>query len=155
MDFIKKNAVTLLIAVALIASFVINLQQTREAELRGKINDVSSCLRANTRSALQAGFQRSLIRAGVADESPKLERILARHARGNMAYLAARITNIAPEEAIRTQKRTIDGKQVIILSNRSALLLEKGCAAAFGLPIEEIEEVPVIRYSPDTKFSGS
>jgi ActR/RegA family two-component response regulator len=150
MDWIRRNKMFVLIGVALLLSFAVNQWEAAQQELETTRDNVSSCVRANTRGALTIAFERRTARARLDTGDFEIAADYSAYARGGTAYLAIAQFIRHPEEATRVHRVQFNHKDAIVLTPRAEELILEGCARAFHAEDEEIPEtVPALGLHND------
>jgi hypothetical protein len=129
MDFLRRNIVTIAVLIAIALSLGISLHQTAVNAAHAKRDDVASCVRANTRSALTAAWQRSVV--PLVKDQPELADEFAAYAHGSAVYLAIAQYVKHPENATRVHEIHIGAEHAMVLTRAAEHLIIEGCARAF------------------------
>ena len=142
MAWIRRNLMTIIVLVAIVVSFLVARDERIRAQEQERLDNVASCVRANTRSALGTSFQRQFAsaiadQAGQSKKNLEIARDFAANARGGISYLAIAAFSDHPENATRVHEVTINGKEARILTPHAERLIISGCAQAF-----HADEVP-------------
>lgn len=149
MAWLRRNYIAIIISLALVAAFVFNQQDIASRAHDAKVDDVASCVRANTRSALSAASQRFTGNFVRRQGLPHVADVFAEYSHGSATYLAISRYMNSPENATRVHTIMADGEPSKVLTSRSEELIIEGCSRAFHASGDEIpEDFPALGLQP-------
>jgi len=130
MEWLRQHIWTLIILGALVLSFFIQSGQTNDAFEKDKADNVQSCMRENSRSALAIAWEHQILAASTNNQ--RLARPFEQIVRGTEAYLA--IARYVHDPTPATEVRTVrlENKTTArVLTKDASALIQEGCERSF------------------------
>lgn len=130
MDWLRRNYMVVIVLGAIILSFFVLRSQNGAAIDADRRDNVQSCIRENSRSALSIAWEHQILAAS--SNNQRLTRPFEQIVRGTEAYLAIAqyVNDPSPATEVRTVR--LENKTTArVLTKDATALIQKGCEMSF------------------------